>query len=937
MAKKSRKKSKSTPESPSPRTKSDEATRGAMGAEGSILQKSDVRRDGRTGLPRKIRGEFPLPAGDTAEDSVRALLAQNSDELGLKADENNLKLTQDIATPTGRVVRFQQLHDGIPVLDSTVLVQVDNANRAKQLHLEHVPDVLADIPSSDTKIKPKDAAKSALDSLDDPTLRQKLSDPEQVYYPTSQGLRLAYLVLILTQNPMHDWRLIVDAYSGEILEKEDLIKTSPDGSGYVFDPNPVVTANTNTLREPTATVAAGCGYNGSPLATIDAQRQTRTLKDLKLSGGVHSLDGPYAKIVNITAPASTIPTEANANNFKYSSSDERLGAVTVYYHIDTIQRYIQGLGVTTANNRQTQADPAVTGFSAYYSPVNKSLHMGTSRPCHPDKSQEGDAVIHEYGHAIQDNQVPGWGGTNPTTMRNESGAMGEGFGDTLACVFFANFGNQFQRETFEDWAYVENGAAGLRRVDGTKVYPTNWAGEVHDDGEIWSAALWNIYRTIGGDSMNLADRQAARDALLKTVILSHHLLLANASMPDGAEAVMDENAALNDYRGKHLIQMLNSFHDRGLLRSNAGVDLYIRDAAGDPGVDAFTGPVFWNSPDLWIRNSDDGGSTHQAPEFGQDNFFYARVRNRGTQTARAFVVTFNVKPWLGTEFVYPGDWIPFISAAVGYNLAPGASTVVKAKWPKAYVPATGTHACWLASVYTPVEPTPAGRHVWESNNLAQKNMTIVNLIPGDSIAIRFQLGSQFRLHPELFRLEVQRPPRWVSMPVAVVGPNPEVLKRIVTSVEEIRTPIEEPGAAVVTQPVQAQPMIHFLDPSRIEIIQRGANVNPVRLNLGADSTLDIGQASQGQQHASADVGDAEDVTVSTDQSGAGIIAFKPGVLSGFPVGLQPRTPVNLALKVTAPSEAKPGDVVTINLVQRNGQKQVVGGFTVQVNVVARKG
>ena len=44
---------------------------------------------------------------------------------------------------------------------------------------------------------------------------------------------------------------------------------------------------------------------------------------------------------------------------------------------------------------------------------------------------------------------------------------------------------------------------------------------------------------------------------------------------------------------------------------------------------------FWDSPDLWVRNSDDGGLAHQNPEFGQDNWLYARVRNRSaTATAR---------------------------------------------------------------------------------------------------------------------------------------------------------------------------------------------------------------------------------------------------------------------------------------------------------------
>ena len=136
-------------------------------------------------------------------------------------------------------------------------------------------------------------------------------------------------------------------------------------------------------------------------------------------------------------------------------------------------------------------------------------------------------------------------------------------------------------------------------------------------------------------------------------------------------------------RGKHLMQMLDSFHDRGLLVTSPQADLYIREAADDPGADSYLGPIFWDSPDLWVRNADDGIPVHQNPKHGQDNWFYARVSNRGTFNARAFVVTFNIKPWAGTQFVYPPDFVPYISAAVAFNLAPGGSTIVKAKWPSA--------------------------------------------------------------------------------------------------------------------------------------------------------------------------------------------------------------------------------------------------------------
>ena len=115
-------------------------------------------------------------------------------------------------------------------------------------------------------------------------------------------------------------------------------------------------------------------------------------------------------------------------------------------------------------------------------------------------------------------------------------------------------------------------------------------------------------------------------------------------------------------------------------------DLWIRDDPGDPGSNNWAGR-FWDSPDLWIRNADDGGTTHQPAEFGQDNWFYARVRNRSTTgAARHFVVTFNLKPFLGTEFVYPADFLPCIAATAGFELGPGQEQIVKARWPAALVP-----------------------------------------------------------------------------------------------------------------------------------------------------------------------------------------------------------------------------------------------------------
>ena len=109
------------------------------------------------------------------------------------------------------------------------------------------------------------------------------------------------------------------------------------------------------------------------------------------------------------------------------------------------------------------------------------------------------------------------------------------------------------------------------------------------------------------------------------------------------------------------------------------------------------GGTFWNSLDLWIRHADDAGTIHQGPMEGIDNWFYARVRNCGSSSAQHFMVTFTVKPWAGTEFVYPADFITCAAATGGFELAPDEEKIVSVKWPAPSVPPAGTHSCLLAS------------------------------------------------------------------------------------------------------------------------------------------------------------------------------------------------------------------------------------------------
>jgi hypothetical protein len=186
-------------------------------------------------------------------------------------------------------------------------------------------------------------------------------------------------------------------------------------------------------------------------------------------------------------------------------------------------------------------------------------------------------------------------------------------------------------------------------------------------------------------------------------------------------------------------------------------DIWLKDDPAHLGDDLWGG-TFWDSPDLWVRTQDDGGTDHQNPEHGQDNWLYARIRNRSaTQAVEHFVVTFNVKSFAGTQFSCPGDFLPCIAAVAGFNLAPGETRVVKQRWPSDAVPPGGTHACLLASLICRGEHPVTGAHVWEHNNLAQKNLTIVDLEAGDWLVLPLVLTNVQRRRWPWFRLMVARP------------------------------------------------------------------------------------------------------------------------------------------------------------------------------------
>ena len=84
------------------------------------------------------------------------------------------------------------------------------------------------------------------------------------------------------------------------------------------------------------------------------------------------------------------------------------------------------------------------------------------------------------------------------------------------------------------------------------------------------------------------------------------------------------------------------------------VDVYIDDGRG--GEYTYL-ESFWNNTDIWNRIHADGSTGHETPVVGTPSYAYARVKNRGTQTANNVVVSgYHCDPSAG--LTWPDDWTP---------------------------------------------------------------------------------------------------------------------------------------------------------------------------------------------------------------------------------------------------------------------------------------
>jgi Zn-dependent metalloprotease len=475
--------------------------------------------DPDTGRVTTLSGRF-TPAAPDRPAAARAFLAAHAALLRLRLDLGDLRLAREVDSPGGATLTFGQEHHGVPVFEGAVVVGFDRQGNIVHVQNAHVPDLTLPTAPAVSPYQAESVAESDLGA----SFPQGEASVRLVFVrgdKGSPGHHLAWQVSVVLDQPRGDWHVFVDARTGQVVRRLNMAKSTGSACvlcvpgpacGRVFDRSPVDAANDLGLRDS---------------SNVDGTQVACSLENLTSAS---SLDGLWANTSRTQSRA------APPYDYLRSTNQRAVDEVTAYYHTNRSKAYLDSLGFTSVMGFSIALDAhnQKLGDNAQYIPSGKYIELGEGGV---DDAQDPDVIYHELGHAIQDDQVPGFGTTA------EAAAIGEGFGDYWAAALtddaFTSLGKAcvaaWDATTYNPYSVSTPGSGCLRRVDGTKQFPRDLAIDEHANGEIWSAALWTLRN----------DPDVGPTTADKLVVQSHYLLPVNATFINAADALLSADHTLN--------------------------------------------------------------------------------------------------------------------------------------------------------------------------------------------------------------------------------------------------------------------------------------------------------------------------------------------------------------------------------------------------------
>jgi hypothetical protein len=436
-----------------------------------------------------------------------------------------LAAAEPIAVPGGGAIhRFQQSVGGVPVAGGEVVVARPETGRAA---------VVADHTVAGSRLDRSGGGRQAVGRAAAIARAERAAGVRRLRAPPRGRLvvarsgRLAWELRLASARPLGDFLVTVDARSGDIVGLRDVLARAT-GSALLYLPNPV---------------AAQGGFDGlrdrrdrnSPL--LGSLRVTAELPRIESARGC--LRGQYVdarlgrRARRVCDPDLSWTANRSANRFE---------ALMAYHHVDRTRAYIESLGLSRglSPKRQRVRANGISADQSYYSPFTRGMTLGTGGV---DDGEDADVIVHEFGHAVQNQQVKGFG------ARLQGRAMGEGFGDYLAAVMSSQMTGgslEFDPCIFEwDATSYAQGDPCVRRTNLPLTLPRaqrRCLDDIHCQGQAWSSTLWELRGALGADAQG-------RPIVDRVLLESHYMLTRRAGFRDGARALLAADDLL--YAGAH--------------------------------------------------------------------------------------------------------------------------------------------------------------------------------------------------------------------------------------------------------------------------------------------------------------------------------------------------------------------------------------------------
>jgi len=529
------------------------------------FENAAIVMDQKTGIPSRITGlnyrpklmaEIGVPITDKKVDLLfKAFLDENKEVLSINSA--NLKLISKTMRKGKWYVKYQQLYQGVPIIDAMVGMvgteQGEIINYAASYHPDIRIDIRENISEDKAIVIAKGTYQKALMSVLKVRKIEKVlvvveKDSIQEYY-------LAWRIDLVAKidRVKNDKIFIIDAKNGEILKQypSRFYGSRAYGTvrGEIYPENPTDAITIEPLAHERVR-GNGLFWNKKTTSNSSGDWEINTpwwTSWLRNYEATYQLIGPYARVQD-NAGNDYIENNngrcGRRNDFTWTDTDR--DHINVFYHMNILHDWYQShLSYNWVNSWDNSSR-----FNAEVNTTAANAHAGDPMGFGPDNcARSSDVVYHECTHNVLHALYGDYVGF--PNRWDESYAFDEGFAD-----YFAG-------SITEDPRHGEGYGPG-RTLDGTPpeqyTDKATYNTEGHTGGLIIGGAAWDLRETL---QMRLGDAQGASliDNLIFDALIAMATMLRDYYFSDPQESNFLFSLYFADDDNNNLMDGVPHFYD----------------------------------------------------------------------------------------------------------------------------------------------------------------------------------------------------------------------------------------------------------------------------------------------------------------------------------------------------------------------------------------